>query len=127
MEKNISKSNIEAGVREFNVDDREIRELLNKRSNFAGKQLRVIKEMKKLQEEYNELQKTISKFNEEIVDLVYKKYLDRFEEFEDIYEVRLVGGSRVVIRLKDAVEEMKKIAKEKFLENKLKWLEKNKK
>jgi hypothetical protein len=113
--------NKEVGTREILLDDREIKGLLQRRSKYAEKQLGVVKEMRKLEAEYNELQKTITKFNEQILEVVYKNYLFLFREFEDISEVRLGDKEKIILKLKDAVEELKVIAKDKFLENRVKY------
>jgi hypothetical protein len=123
MEQNIQQNelNKEIGVREILLDDREIKSFLQTRSKYADKQLKIIKEMRKLEEEYNELQKIISKFNEQILDAVYKKYLHFFNEFEDIYEVRIGDKGKIVLKVKDAVEEIKVLARDKFLENRVRF------
>lgn len=121
MEENLQKNQIEVGTREILLDDREIKNLLQKRSKYAEKQLKIVKEMRQLEAEYNELQKTITKFNEQILENVYQKYLPHFKEFEDVFEVRLGEKGKVVLKLKDAVEELKVIARDKFLENRVKY------
>lgn len=111
----------EIGIREVFVQDREIEKSLRERSGFAAKQQKIVKQLKNLQEEYQDVQKEIERFNKEIIYKVYKKYLAYFAEFEDIYEVKLQGG-KVLLRIKDAVEDIKVLAKDKFLTNKLNFL-----
>ena len=111
----------EIGIREVFVQDREIEKSLRGRSGFAVKQQKIVKQLKNLQEEYQDVQKEIERFNKEIIYKVYKKYLAYFAEFEDIYEVKLQGG-KVLLRIKDAVEDIKVLAKDKFLTNKLNFL-----
>jgi len=111
----------EIGIREVFVQDREIEKSLRGRSGFATKQQKIVKQLKNLQEEYQDVQKEIERFNKEIIYKVYKKYLAYFAEFEDIYEVKLQGG-KVLLRIKDAVEDIKVLAKDKFLTNKLNFL-----
>lgn len=122
MEKDVSNNNI--GVRELEVDNPRVRGLLLERSRYAGKQLKIVERLKKLQGKYDELQKIIQNYNREIIDIIYGEYLGLMGEFEDIYEVKLIDGKRVVLRLKDAVEEIKIVAKDRFLENKTAWLKK---
>lgn len=116
----------EIGVRSITIDNREIKNLLLERSEYVAKQYKIVKQIKKLQEDYEKLQKEIGKYKNKIVDLVYKNYLNLFNEYEDIFDVRLENGSKVVLRLKDAVEEIKKLAKNKFLEARIEWENKNK-
>lgn len=120
MENQLSE-NLE--TRTLSFQDRELEKLLQERSKLAAKQMEVVKKLRSFNEEYERLQKEIKEFNNKIVDLTYSKYLSLIGEWEDLYEVKLEKG-RVLIILKDAVEEIKKVAKDKFLENKLKWIEK---
>lgn len=117
----LDNKNNKNGVRQIVFEDREIASLLLKRSKYAQQQLDVIKKLKKLQAEYNELEKAISQYNETIIDKVYSKYFNLFDDYEDIYEVR-VEKNKIHLSIKDVIEEMKVLAKDKFLESKNKWL-----
>ena len=111
----------EVATRDILIQDREIDKLLRKRSDYAGDQLKAVKQIKKYQTEYEYLQKEIADYNKDIIYNVYKKYISHFGEYEDIYEVKIQGG-KILLRLKDALEEIKAVAKDKFLTNKLNFL-----